>query len=173
LFKVSGFWFAVKEAAVPVILGVAIPLSLHTRQPLVRVLLYNDQVLDTQRIAAALARQGTSEAFDRLLGWASWMLAGAMLFSAVTNFALAMWLLPPESGTEAFNRQLGKLQFWSWPGTMIPTSAMILFTLFRLLRGAERLTGLSGDDLFHARPADKVQPPPRSASEPNRHPDSI
>lgn len=149
LMKIGGFWFAVKEAAIPVLIGVAIPLTMRTRQPLVRTMLYNDQVLDTQRIHEALVARRKEPEFNQLLGWASWMLAGAMLVSAVTNFFLAIWLLPEQSGTEEFNRQLGKLQFWSWPGTMIPTSAMIFYTLFRLLKGVEDLTGLRGDDLFH------------------------
>src|SRR5690606_28812719 len=46
LFKLSGLWFAVKEAAVPLVLGTAIPLTLRTRQPLVKVLVCNDQVLN-------------------------------------------------------------------------------------------------------------------------------
>jgi hypothetical protein len=37
---------------------------------------------------------------------------------------------------------------------------MILFTLFRLLKGVEDLTGLKGDDLFHqkGKPAPKADP---------------
>lgn len=160
LMKISGFWFAVKEAAVPVLIGIAIPLSLRTRQPLVRMLLYNDQVLDTRRIHEALVARGKEADFNRLLRWASWMLAAAMLVSAATNFGLAIWLLPDQSGTEEFNRQLGKLQFWSWPGTMLPTSAMIFYTLFRLLKGVEDLTGLKGDDLFHQKGKPAAEPPP-------------
>jgi hypothetical protein len=34
---------------------------------------------------------------------------------------------------------------------MVPTSAMIFYALFRLLKGVEALTGLSGDELFHRR----------------------
>jgi len=149
LVQLGGFWFAVKEAALPLVIAAAIPWSLRTRQPLVRVLLYNDQVLDTGRIQAALEARGTVAEFDRLLRWASWMLAGSMLVSAVTNFLLAWWLLPAVSGNEVFNRQLGKLQFWSWPGTMLPTGAMVMYALFRLLRGVETMTGLRGDALFH------------------------
>ncbi len=160
LMKISGFWFAVKEAAVPVLIGIAIPLSLRTRQPLVRTLLYNDQVLDTRRIREALVARNKEADFNRLLRWASWMLAAAMLVSAATNFGLAIWLLPDQSGTEEFNRQLGKLQFWSWPGTMLPTSAMIFYTLFRLLKGVEDLTGLKGDDLFHQKGKPAAEPPP-------------
>ncbi|MFM8360106.1 MAG: VC0807 family protein, partial [Verrucomicrobiota bacterium] len=47
LMKANALWIAVKEAAIPLLIGVAIHISLRTRQPLVRSLLYNDQVLDT------------------------------------------------------------------------------------------------------------------------------
>jgi hypothetical protein len=151
LMKMSGFWFAVKEAALPLVLGLAIPLSQRTSQPLVRTLLYNDQVLDTRRIHEALVLHNRVTDFDALLAWASWMLAGAMVVGGTVNFGLALWLLPAQSGTPEFVRQLGKLQLWSWPGTMVPTSAMIFYALFRLLKGVEALTGLSGDDLFHRR----------------------
>ncbi|HNQ88360.1 MAG TPA: VC0807 family protein [Verrucomicrobiota bacterium] len=163
LMKMSGLWFAVKEATLPLILGLAVPLSLRTRQPLVRTLLYNDQVLDTARIQSALEARAAVPAFDRLLVSASWMLAASFLVSAIVNFLLAFWLLPSESGTEAFNRQLAKLQFWSWPGTIIPCSAMIFYALFRLLRGVEALTGLTGAELFH--------PSPTRPAKPDRSPD--
>jgi hypothetical protein len=149
LMKMSGFWFAVKEAALPLVLGLTVPLSLRTRQPLIRALLYNDQVLDTQRIHGALVARANLAAFDRLLAWASWMVAAAMLVSGIVNFGLALWLLPAESGTPEFNRQLGKLQIWNWPGTMLPMAAMVFYALFRLLKGLEALTGLRKDELFH------------------------
>lgn len=151
LLKMSGFWFAVKEAAVPIVLGAALPLSLRTRQPLVRTLLYNDQVLDTRRIEEALIERGNRGRFDGLLAWVSWVLGGALLASAVINFGLAWWLLPNESGTDEFNRQLAKLQVWSWPGSFVPISAGMFFAIFRLVKGLEALTGLSSNELFHPR----------------------
>lgn len=149
LMQMSGFWFAVKEAAVPALLGLAVPLSLRTRQPLVRMLLYNDQMLHVDRIQTALEGRGQVAAFDGLLARVSWILGVTLLVSAVVNFLLAWWLLPAVSGTEAFNRQLGKLQFWSWPGTFIPTAAGMFYGLFSLMKGLENLTGLPGRDLFH------------------------
>lgn len=148
LLKMSGFWFAVKEAAVPVVLGAAMPLSLRTSQPLVRTLLYNDQVLNTARIQQALVERNNLRHFDALMAWASWVLGLTLLASAVVNFGLAWWLLPDQSGTDEFNRQLAKLQFWSWPGTFIPTSVGMFLALFRLLKGLEELTGLPGKELF-------------------------
>jgi hypothetical protein len=158
LLKMSGFWFAVKEAAVPVVLGAAIPLSLRTSQPLVRTLLYNDQVLNTERIQQALVEKNHLRHFDALLAWASWVLGLALLASAAVNFLLAWWLLPSQSGTDEFNRQLAKLQFWSWPGTFVPVSAGMFLALFRLLKGLEDLTGLPGKALFHPQPSSREAP---------------
>jgi hypothetical protein len=152
LLKMGGIWFAVKEAAVPIVLGAAIPLSLRTRQPLVRTLLYNDQVLDTARIHQALSERGNLERFETLLAWVSWVLGITLLGSAAVNFALAFWLLPSQSGTDEFNRQLAKLQFWSWPSTFIPVSAGMFLALFRTLKVLEVLTGLPGKALFHPAP---------------------
>lgn len=149
LLKMSGFWFAVKEAAVPTVLAAAVPLSLRTRQPLVKTLLYNDQVLNTSRIQEALEARGTGAEFDRVLAWISWVLGFTLLASALVNFALAWWLLPDQSGTDHFNRQLAKLQFWSWPGTFIPVSVGMFLALMRLMRGLETLTGLERSELFH------------------------
>jgi hypothetical protein len=151
LLKMNGFWFAVKEAAVPAVLGFAIPATLKTRQPLVRTLLYNDQLLDISRIEEALTARQARGAFDDLLAWGSWMLAAAFLFSAVVNFLLAWWLLPAQSGTEEFTRQLGKLQFWTWPAVVVPSSAMVFYAMLRLVRRLEELTGLRGEALFHPR----------------------
>ncbi len=151
LMRIGGFWFAVKEAALPVVVSLAVPLSLRTRQPLVRTLLYNDQVLNTARIQDALESRKTTSEFDRLLAWASWLLAAPFLVSGATNFFLALWLLPAESGTEQFAKQLGKLQFWTWPTTVLPGAVAVFYILFRMLKGIERLTGLKGDELFHQR----------------------
>ncbi len=148
LLKTHGFWIAVKEAAVPTILGLAIPLTLKTAQPLVRTLLYNDQMLDTQRIHAALEVRSNVGAFEQLLRWASWMLAGSFLVSALLNFYLARWLLKAPPGTPEFNDQLGKMNWLSWPVVVLPSMAVMFYALMKLLKGVESLTGLSGQDLF-------------------------
>ena len=161
LLQVDGIWFAVKEAVLPTLLGLAVPLSMRTRQPLIRTLLYNDQVLDTGRISAALDARNAQPDFNQLLNWASWMIGLSLFLSAVTNFALTLWLLPDQSGTELFNAQLGKLQFWSWPVTMIPSGAISFYALVKLLKGVERLTGFTSEDLFHARPKKAVAKAPQ------------
>ena len=148
LLKTEAFWFAIKEAAIPGLLAVAIPLSLRTRQPLVRTLLYNDQVLDVGRIESELASRSSRPAFDQLLASASWLLAGSFLLSSALNFGLARWMLTATPGTDEFNKQLGRMNWMSWPVIFVPMMAMMVYALMRLLRGVERLTGLKGEELF-------------------------
>lgn len=153
LLKLSAFWFAIKEAAVPLVLGLAIPLSLRTRQPLVRVLVYNDQVLNLPKVEAALDAAQTRPAFDKLLAQVSWILAGSFGLSAILNFILARWILVSPSGTTAFTEELGRLTALSYPVITLPCMVVMFFALWKLLVGLEKITGLSGDELFHARQA--------------------
>ena len=149
LLKTDPFWFAVKEAAIPLLLGLAIPFSLRTRQPLVRLLLYNDQLMDTARIHAALENRQTTGEFESLLARSSWILAASFFASGVLNFVLARWLLTAPLGTEQFNAQLGRMHWISWPVIFVPMLGVLLFALFQLLKGVEHLTGLKGDELLH------------------------
>jgi intracellular septation protein A len=52
--KADGLWFAVKEAAIPTLFGAAVLISMRTKRPLVRELLWNDQVIDTARVDSVL-----------------------------------------------------------------------------------------------------------------------
>src|SRR5690606_40367363 len=58
-------------------------VSMRTRRPLVRELLWNDQVIDTARVDAVLAERGQRGELDRLLSRASFGLALSFLLSAV------------------------------------------------------------------------------------------
>ena len=66
LMKAEGFWFAVKDAAIPTVIGIAVLASLRTKNPLVRELFFNDQILDVPRVDSALDVPAKRLAFDRL-----------------------------------------------------------------------------------------------------------
>lgn len=160
LLKLSGFAFAVKEAAVPLVLGLAVPFSLKMKQPLVRLLLFNDQILDTKRIEAALDERQQRPAFDGLLRQASWFVASSFFLSAVLNFILALLILKSAPGTSEFNRELGRLTALSYPVIMLPCMVILMFSIWKLLTGVEKLTGLDGEDLFHAKKKPAAEPVP-------------
>jgi hypothetical protein len=150
--KADGRWFAIKEAAIPTLLGVAVLLSMRTKRPFVRELLWNDQVIDTAKVDAALAERGKQPDFDRLLARASYGLALSFLVSAVLNFGLARYLLKSPAGTPEFNAELGRMNLLNWPVIVIPSMAMTLYVLFSLIKGLTNLTGLQMEDIFHSPP---------------------
>src|SRR5688500_8114255 len=153
--KADSLWFAVKEAAIPTLFGSAVLLSMRTKRPLVRELLWNDQVIDTARVDAVLAERGQRHELDRLLRRASFGLAFSFLLSAVLNFALARYLLKSPAGTAEFNAELGKMNGLSLPVIMIPTMIVTMVVFWKLMNGLTRLTGLELDEIFHGGAGDK------------------
>lgn len=157
LIHVNRFWFAIKEAAIPTVIGVAILASLRSKRPLVRQLLYNDQVIDVPRIDAALQTRGNTRDFDRHLREASLLLAGSFAISAVLNFTLARILIRSDTGTPEFNAELGKMNALSWPVIVIPCLVIMLFALWRLMKGISRLTGLSTEEILRTQQSPATQ----------------
>jgi len=155
LMKMDGLWFAVKEAAVPTIIGLAVLASMRSKRPLVKQFLLNESVMDLPRVDDALEVRGNKPAFDRLLQSSSYLLALSFLVSAVLNYALARYLLRSPSGSPEFNAELGRMNLLSWPVIVIPSMIMMMFALWRLIGGIRRLTGLAFEDIFRAEAAKK------------------
>ncbi|MCW8128062.1 VC0807 family protein [Microbulbifer halophilus] len=147
LLELDAKYIAIKEAAIPGLLGIATLGSLYTRWPLVRTLIYNDRILDTARIAESLNGRGNSRAFDRTLQQASWMIAGSFFLSSVLNYVLARILLQSPPGTVAFNEELGRMTALSYPVIFVPSMIILGFTLFFLFRRIGKLTGLKLEEI--------------------------
>jgi hypothetical protein len=158
LLKLDGFWFAVKDGAVPALFGLAFIGSLRTSTPLIRTFLYNDQFIDTGRVGSAIAARGVSEAFERLMVRATWMLAGTFFFSAALNFVLARLILKSPGGTPEFNAELGKMTVVSHTVLIVPTLAALLGAFWYFLTGVKRLTGLTIDELLREPPKKAPKP---------------
>lgn len=153
LLALDAQWLAVKEAAVPGAIGLAVLISARTRYPLVRVLVFNRTLFDVDRVQQALRARGTEAAFEVRLLNATLMLAGAFLFSSVMNYLLARWMVTSPAGSEAFNAELGRMTLLSYPVIAIPSMLMMGGVMFYLARGARRLTGLELEQMLqHAAP---------------------
>jgi hypothetical protein len=150
LMRLEPFWFAVKEASVPAIIGFMVIVSQWTKRPLVRTFLLNDQVINLPRIQSALDERGCHAAFDRLLATSSWWLAASFALSSVLNFVLARHLITAMPDTSEFNAQYGKMLWWSWPVIVVPSMGVMIFILWRLVKGLQTVTGLKLEEILHA-----------------------
>jgi hypothetical protein len=149
LLRLDAQWLAVKEAAVPGLIGLAVLVSARTRWPLIRMLVYSPQLVDVARVDAQLAARGTTAAFDARLRNGTLLLAGTFFFSALMNYLLARWVVTSPAGTEAFNAELGRMTLLSYPVIALPSMAMTLAVLYYVIHGARRLTGLTLGEMLH------------------------
>jgi hypothetical protein len=148
LMELDPKWIAVKEAAVPAVIGIAVVLSLRTRFPIVRTFLYNDKIIRVAEVEEALARRGNSEAFERTLVNASWMLAASFFLSSVLNFVLAKLIVTSPPGTTAFNEELGRMTALSYPVIVVPSMIIMIATLWYLFTRIRRLTDLDLEQIL-------------------------
>lgn len=141
LMKIDKDWIAIKEAAIPALFAIATFVSLRTPFPLVRTFLYNPEIFNVPKIEAALVEKQNEPHFDDLIKRCTLYLVGSFVLSAILNYVLAKYLIRSETGTEAFNQELGKLTFWSWPVITLPSMAVMMFALMKLVNGIEKFTG--------------------------------
>lgn len=149
LLALDAQWLAIKEAAVPGVIGLAVLGSAYTRYPLVKTLLYNPAVVDVARVQQHLDERGNAGAFERRLLLANTLLAGTFFFSSAMNYALASWIVTSPAGSTAFNEELGRLTLLSYPMIALPSMLMMMAVLVYLARSARQLTGLALADMLH------------------------
>ena len=138
-----------KEAAFPIFLGLAFPLSFRFGKPLVSELLLNPQVINHTMLNAALETGDRRLRFQALLSRASWALAGTMLLSAIANAALVLYYLQgTEPGSEAYTKAIGRQNWVGFIVIGVPMIAATMALLLWLLRRIEQLTGLERADLM-------------------------
>lgn len=141
-------WLAFKEASVPLLIGMAVVLSLKTRYPLVKKLFFNDSLLDMERIGKILDEKNARGAMEKTLKISTYMIGGSFLLSAVLNFILAKVIVTSPSGTEAFNAELGRLTALSYPVIALPSTIVMCVALWYLFAKLKKLTGLEFEELI-------------------------
>ena len=151
MLKLDAEWLAVKEAAVPTLIGLVIMASAWTRKPLIRLMVFNATLFDVDRVHKALDEKGTASQFEQRLRQGTQMLAGTFFFSAVANYFLTRAVVNSPAGTEAFNAELGRLTLLSYPIIAIPSMLMMMAMLYWLARQAKVLTGLELGDMLQGK----------------------
>jgi hypothetical protein len=141
----------IKEAAVPLVIALGVIISLKTKYPLIRKLLYNKNILDTDKIDHILKEQNKEKALNKIFIYATFMVAGSFLVSAILNFTLAKILIKSETGTEAFNNEVAHLTAISFPAIALPCSFIMLLAFWYLFHSIKKLTGLTFNDLVAER----------------------
>lgn len=153
LLKIDAQWLAIKEAAIPLCIGIGVIVANRMGYPLVRKLLFNPSIMNIEKINDELDRRSNREQFEARLDRANTLLAGTFLFSAVMNYFLAKLIVTSESGSSAFNEELGRMTLLSYPVIAIPSMIMMMGIFWFIWRTVNRLTGLSLEEIIISDPA--------------------
>lgn len=154
LLKLGPMVFAIKETAMPLLIGLAVVLSLKTKNPLIHALLYNPEIFDAEKIDARLDSPEKQAAFQGLMVQCTWIIAASFLVSAALNFFITRWIVrtDPNLDAAAFNAEIGT-QYWvSLVVISVCTLPLSIYAMIKLFQGLERLTGLKMEEVLHESP---------------------
>lgn len=151
----GGFWFAVKEAVFPLIIGVFVAGSAFTKKPLIQSLVINPQAMKWELIEQRLHELHREHDFLQLIRRATLLLAGSFLVSAILNFVLANRIFLPidplltdvEKG-QILNAQIAEMTGLSFVVIMLPSILMLIGIMIYLFRGITKTTGLTLQEMI-------------------------
>lgn len=145
LLKLNPAWLAVKEASVPLVIGLVILGSLKTPWPMVKTLI--DKILNTDQVHRVLAKRGVVHLYEARLVRATYLFAGSFFLSAALNYILAKIIVVSQPCTVSFNEELGRLTALSYPVIALPSFIIFVVAIWYVVVGLQRLTDLELDQL--------------------------
>lgn len=148
LLKLPPEYIIIKEATIPALFAIATLISLKTPYPLVKTFIYNDKILQIDKVSAALHSNGTEQEFDKALVNATYLMTLSFILSSILNYILAKILLVSAPGTEAFNAELGKMNALSFPVIAVPATIIMMLALFYLFKRIKALTQLELEEIL-------------------------
>jgi len=140
--------FAIKEAAVPLILGVVMLYSHRTNKPLIEVFLLNPDIFDIPKIEKTAEEKGNLQEYSSFRLKLTWMFAGSFLLSSFMNFFLAMFLLNGAKDKESYNLAVGKVMGYGYLVIGIPLMAIMIGCLLYLMKRIGSLTDLTKEEFM-------------------------
>lgn len=149
LFEFPPEQIAIKEAAIPLLMGLAVLISIKTPFPLVKSIIFNEQIINVAKIEIELAKKQARAAFEKTLVVSTLIIAGSFLLAATTNYFLAIILLKSPPGTEQFNDEMAKMIALSYPVNVLPATVVTLIAFFYTLHNIKKFTGLGLEEVMH------------------------
>ena len=155
LMGLNGFWFAVKEAAFPCLVGLFVLGSAFTKRPFIETLFLNPALMKVDLLEERLKEKDKKAEFHAHMKKATLLLSLSFAFSAVLNFVLAKRIfinidptLTPEAQSIILNEQIAQMTTWSMAVIMVPSIIFLIAIFLYLLKGIKNYAGLSTEELL-------------------------
>jgi hypothetical protein len=149
LLQLDPKYIAIKEAAIPAIIGVGVFFTQDTRYSVVKILILNDQLLRLDLLKQALQEANNTALFEKKTKVATTIIASSFFLSSVLNYILAKVILVSPPGTTEYSQELGKMTALSYPVIMVPSMIILIGAMWYLFSQIKKCTG-KGFDSFIA-----------------------
>ncbi len=155
LLALGGIWFAIKEAAFPLLIGIFVFISSWTKKPFFKTLFMNPATFDIEKIDSKLDSELKKTNFDLLMKHTTQLLSVSFLMSSMLNFTLSLRIFTPLPETftdvqkqQLLNEQLGQMTLYSLGVILVPSILFLGGIMYYAFRRIHQLTGLTTDDLI-------------------------
>lgn len=155
LLALGGIWFAIKEAAFPLLIGAFVFASAFTKNPFFESLFLNPATFDVDKLKLRLDSVEKEGQFHHLMKKATLFLSASFLMSAVLNFLLSLVIFTPLSDSlsdlekqQILNEQLSHMTLYSLGVILIPSMIFLGSILYFTFKKVNNLTGLTMEDLL-------------------------
>jgi hypothetical protein len=155
LLKFPPQWVAIKEASIPLIIGIVVLISTKTSWQLVKKFLYNREILDIDQIESKLFTNELHVKLNSVLTRANILLACSFFFSSILNYSLAKIIVHSMPGTTQFNEEIGRMTMLSFPVIAVPSVAIMILIFWYILSSLKKITQLSSNEIFSEKLRDK------------------
>ncbi len=150
LSGLTGVWFAVKEAAFPLLIGAFVYFSAFGKKPALSFFILNPQAFDIERMHLALDTTEKQQRFDGLVRHGTQLLSLSFLVSSALNFALAYRVFKPiandidsDAQSQVLNEQIAQMTQWSFLVILIPSMVILLAIVLYFAKKFKDITGES------------------------------
>lgn len=156
LMELEGFWFALKEAAFPLLIGIGVLISHVMGEPFFKKMFWNPAVFDVPRIMERLSeKQVDPQQINTLFRRGNLIFAGSFFISSALNFILAIRIfkkidstLSPEARKTILNEQIAQMTWQGYVVIALPLMVLMMGLIFYLVRELRLMTGLTTEEIF-------------------------
>lgn len=141
LLQLPAEYIAIKEAAIPGLIGLAVLLTQKSSKPLVKIFVLNEQIINWPHLNKVLDEKGKRDIFEQKVAVSSYIVAGSFFLSSLLNYVLAKVILVSPPGTTAYTEELGRMTALSYPVIVIPSMLMLMIALWYLFSQMQKITG--------------------------------
>lgn len=128
-------WIALKEAAIPLVIGIVVLALSNTKYSVLELLL--KQVIDMNKVKTLTKDK---KALNHNIQVTTYIIAFSFLVSSILNYILAKVILKSPPGTESFNQELAQMTALSFPVIAIPSMIILTAGIMYLIHNIKKIT---------------------------------